>query len=277
MAEVVQGVGFNLRLRYLDEILRDKPQVAFWEVIAENLFENPEALALCEKIREDQPFALHCVGMNLAGTDALDSGYLAAIAELQERLDPFITSDHLCWQRHRGVSHHDLLPFPLNPANCSRVSARVQAVQEHLGRRIAVENLSYYVEYRASTLAEVDVMNEVAATSGCGLLLDLNNIEVNEANLGVSKLEYLERLDLDNVMEIHVAGGEEIDGVIIDTHGKVPTPFQHEALTHEALRGRPICYERDQHIPPLSESLELVEVLQGELDRSLPRTLEGPS
>lgn len=265
MASSVRGVGLNLRLGYLDEILETRPDVAFWEVIAENLFDNPEAVAKCASLRRDYPLSLHCVGMNLAGVDELDASYLTTIAELRQKLDPFLVSDHLCWQKHRGIHHHDLLPFSLTEESTERVVDRVDAVQEQLGCRIAVENLSYYVEYQSSTKAEVEVMSELASATGCGLLLDLNNIEVNHRNLGVSKEQYLSRLDPAHIAEIHVAGAELSDGRWIDTHGALPTPFQREALRQAHLSELPICYERDRNLPPLNDSVSVVAELEREL------------
>ena len=262
MASRVCGVGLNLRLSALSEALDSRPDVAFWEVIAENLFDDPVALARCETLRSDYPISLHCVGMNLAGVDALDAAYLDTIADLRHRLDPFLVSDHLCWQQHDGIRHHDLLPFPMTTASTRRVINRVGAVQERLGCRIAVENLSAYVEYQSSTKAEVDVLNDLASSSGCGLLLDLNNLEVNERNLGISKDDALARVEPRHVVEIHVAGGECVDGLWVDTHGAVPTAFQREALHRSSFADLPICYERDRNVPALAESVAVVRELE---------------
>lgn len=267
MDQPVRGIGLNLRLRYLDEVLATQPRVAFWEVIAENLFDDPKALHQCEILRQDYPLSLHCVGMNLAGTDPLDDRYLKLIGDLQIRLAPFQVSDHLCWQRHAGVSHYDLLPFPFNEPNIQRVEERISRAQERLQSTIAIENLSYYVEFRSSTQTEAAVLNSLANRTGCGVLLDLNNIEVNEHNLGHPTGSFLDEIDFDYVVECHVAAGEQIDDVVIDTHGGEPSPFQRLQLSERtALQQLPICYERDRNVPELAESLGVVAELQSLLD-----------
>lgn len=262
MESPVRGVGLNLRLSDIEDVIETRPDVAFWEVIAENLFDDPAALARCEVLRADYPLSLHCVGMNLAGVDDLDSSYLAAVARLVQRLAPFSISDHLCWQRHGGVHHHDLLPFPRNAASTRRVVQRVDAAQEQLGHRLALENLSSYVEYRSSTIAEVDMLNEIASSTGCGLLLDLNNIEINQTNLGVSADDYLDAIDRRHVVELHVAGGEKIEDLVIDTHGAAPTEFQRDMLSRPSWAELPVCYERDRNLGPLAERVSVVADLE---------------
>ncbi len=262
-----KGVGMNLRLSYLPALRQGPPQVAFWEVIAENLLGNPRALRQVAALRRDVPISLHCVGMNLAGTDPLDMDYLAQIEALIDALEPFQVSDHLCWQRHGGVSHHDLLPFALTQANADRVSSRIAATQEVLERPIAVENLSYYVEFKASDRGEQEILAQVAAQTGCGVLLDLNNIEVNAFNLGHDPSLYLHEGLLEHVVEVHVAGPEKNGELLVDTHGGLPSDFQRRALqTLPQLRDLPICYERDNKIPPLQESYREVQRLQTLLD-----------
>ncbi|MEL6177309.1 MAG: DUF692 domain-containing protein [Myxococcota bacterium] len=262
---IPDGVGLNLRLRYLDTILERRPaEAAFWEVIAENLFDRPQALERVKTIRHHRPIALHCVGMNLAGTDPISKPYLTRIRHLIAELDPFLVSDHLCWQTHGNISHHDLLPFPLTATNTRHVAARIHTVQEILGRPIAIENLTTYVAFRTSTEREEDLLNTLASATGCGVILDLNNIALNAHNLGQSDTHrYLERLDLRHVVEVHIAGPEPTpDGVLIDTHSSLPTPLQLDLVTqHPILRTLPVCYERDQQLPPLEESLKLVDRL----------------
>lgn len=260
----IRGVGLNLRLSYLPDLnaMTTRPEVAFWEVIAENLFEHEDALTAAQALRRDYPIALHCVGMNLAGYDPLDEAYLKRIRFLIEALEPFQVSDHLCWQKHGRISHHDLLPFPLTRGSADHVSQRISRVQHILGRPIAVENLSYYVEFRASTEPEASVLASVAAETGCGLLLDLNNIEVNAHNLGHDPERYLEPRVLEHVVEVHVAGPEEIEGLHLDTHGGLPSSFQLQSIIeHPALNTLPVCYERDTKLPPLDESVGWVERL----------------
>ncbi|MFN3202968.1 MAG: DUF692 domain-containing protein [Bradymonadia bacterium] len=255
------GIGLNLRLSYLDQVCDTPPgEVDYWEVIAENLIGNPQALEQVKTIRAHTPIALHCVGMNLGGVDPISTTYLDEIAELERVLDPWLISDHFCWQRFGGVSHHDLLPLPLSPSTCAHVAARINFVQQRLGRSIALENLSQYVVYRQSSMTEAESLQQIAESTGCRLLLDLNNIEINAHNLGVPVHRYMTAEFLEHVVALHVAGPEVVDDFWLDTHGSAPSNWQQHWVNH--LSHLPACYERDNAIPPLIESLAVVRVLK---------------
>lgn len=258
----VVGVGLNLRSEDLGPGASVPPGVAFVEVIAENFFSAPRALAALERLRRDVPVSLHCVGMNLAGVDALDPGYLARVSALIERLEPFSVSDHLAWQHLGAVHLHDLLPFPWRRRDLARLAARIHAVQTRLRRRLGVENISQYVDFHEDDLGEAEVLGELASRTGCGLLLDLNNLEVNAMNRGRTPDEALAHYDMAHVVEIHIAGPSRGECGWIDTHAGEPSAFQREFLGQQHAAARwPICFERDRDVPPVSERWAMVEDL----------------
>ncbi len=237
----------NLRLRYLHEVASDQAQVDFWEVIADNLIDDRLALTRLGDAVGATPVSLHCVGFDLGGVDPLESTYVKAIARLVETLRPVRVSDHLCWQRLDGEHFADLLPLPYSDKLIDHVADRINRVQDALGRQLSVENLSYYVQFAGSTLTEVDVLNALVRRTGCGLLVDLANIEVNEANLGIQADAFLASIDLDAVTELHLAGPEQVGDGLVDTHGG--TPSMRQLRWAGELRHVPACYERDTNLP----------------------------
>lgn len=259
------SIGLNLRLKYLEEMGDSRPNVAFWEVIAENLIHHDRALEGVLKLRRDYPIALHCVGMNLAGIDPIDPVYLGQVKGLIEKLEPFLLSDHLAVQGVGGYYHHDLLPFPRNRLHLKRVIDRVERVQEILGRRLLIENLSHYVEFQGSDYSEAEFLAEVSHKSGAGLLLDLNNIEVNHRNFAIPTAPYFEAPMVEAVEAIHIAGASVVEGLMIDSHSALPSAVQRRWLkTLLARRALPICYERDNQLLPLAQTTaELLDWMAG--------------
>lgn len=272
------GVGLNLRLDFIDEIVEQKPDIPFFEIIADNWFSTGPHHAKLEKIRQDYPIYFHCVGMNLGGYDKLNTAYIKKIKELAKRFEPLHISDHLCFQTHKSHSYHDLLPFPMNDDFANLIAARISFAQELVGETILVENLSYYLEFNQSTMSEPEFITEVTKRSGCKLLLDLNNIHVNQMNLGYDCREFLENYPLDRVGEIHLAGPELVDDVYVDTHGSyvadevlaITREVGEQLLGQEAkgpVKGVPIIYERDTNLPEFGD-------LVGEV-HSLSRSILG--
>ena len=250
--------GIGLRAEHAVEFLERQPDVGFIEVHAENYFgRGGRMLNLLEQARRDHALSLHGVGLSIGSTDPLDRMHLRRLAELAARLQPAFVSDHLCWSSHRGVHANDLLPLPLTAEALAHVVRRVDEVQERLGRTILLENVSSYFEYADSTIAEPEFLAAVARRTGCGLLLDVNNVYVSACNHGFDAADYLERIPRDAVHELHLAGhvrkpcpGGE---VLIDSHSE-PVCADVWDLYARALRrfgALPTLIEWDSDLPPL--------------------------
>jgi uncharacterized protein (UPF0276 family) len=250
--------GIGLRAEHCAEFLATAPDVGFIEVHAENYFgRGGPPLHVLGRARRDHALSLHGVGLSIGSTDPLDAAHLQRLAELIDRLQPAFVSEHLCWTSHRGVHLNDLLPLPLTTEALGHVVRRVDQVQERLGRTILLENVSSYFEYADSTIAEPEFLAAIARRTGCGLLLDVNNVYVSAANHGFDAADYLERIPRDAVHELHLAGhvrkacpGGE---VLIDSHSE-PVCGDVWALYARALRrfgALPTLVEWDSDLPPL--------------------------
>lgn len=250
--------GIGLRSPHFESFAAGRPDVAFLEVHTENYFyaggREPQLL---DRLREDYPLSLHGVGMALGSMDELDGAHLRRVAAAVRRFEPAVVSEHACWGRVDGEHFNDLLPLPFTTEAVQHLAARVREVQELLGRQILIENVSQYLRFRHSTLAEGEFLAAVVAESGCGLLLDVNNLYVNSVNVGLDPVETLEHIPAHAVHEVHLAGHlrKEIDGrpLLIDDHGsRVPDPVW--ALYAEALRRFgpvPTLIEWDTNVPEL--------------------------
>jgi uncharacterized protein len=258
-AGAAAAVGVGLRAPHYAQILRERPPLAFLEVHSENFFAaGGQPLAWLERFRGEYPLSLHGVGLSLGSADALDVRHLSKLGSLVRRFEPMLVSEHLCWSSFGGRHANDLLPLPYTDEALAHVVRRVHAVQEFLGRAILVENVSSYLQLPGSTIPEWDFIAEVARRSGCGVLLDVNNIWVSAVNHGFDPLRYLEAIDPASVGEIHLAGFERSDDMLIDTHG---ARVSDEVWSlYEAAIGRvgvrPTLVEWDTNIPPLGVLLE---------------------
>ncbi|HEY4107266.1 MAG TPA: DUF692 domain-containing protein, partial [Polyangiaceae bacterium] len=228
-------VGFGLRPKHYREILERGIRADFAEATSENfLGRGGRAHAVLERVRNDRPIALHGVSLSIGGTDPLNQAYLAELRALSEHVDALSVSDHLCFGTFRGHYAHDLWPLPYTEEALQHVVSRVHEVQAKLGRRILLENVSSYVEYRASALSEWEFLNEVAARAECGILLDLNNVFVSAHNLGFSAHEYLNGIAPARVEQMHLAGHSDGGGFLLDDHGS-PVTLEVWQLYERAL------------------------------------------
>jgi uncharacterized protein (UPF0276 family) len=175
------------------------------------------------RVREFWPLSVHGVGLSLGGTDPLSRTHLAALKRLVRDFEPALVSEHASWGSFDGVHYNDLLPLPYSEEALHNLAARVGAVQDHLGRRILVENVSTYLQFAASTMHEGEFLAALAAETGCGLLLDVNNVYVSAQNHGLDPLAFLDALPVSAVGEIHVAGHSRVvrggREILVDTHG----------------------------------------------------------
>lgn len=258
------GFGLGLRPVYYDDLLARAGGVDWLEIISENyLVPGGRPLAMLERLRADYPLVMHGVSMSLASTDPLDLDYLRALGRLAARIEPAWISDHLCWTGVHGVNLHDLLPVPYTREALDHVVARVSRIQDILGRRLVVENVSSYVRFEGEEMDEWSFVAQLARRSGCELLLDVNNVFVSGENHGFDADAFLDAIPAEHVRQFHLAGHSEGDGLKIDTHDQ-PICEEVWALYARACRRfGPVAtmIERDDNFPPFDE-------LVGELDRA---------
>ena len=256
------GFGVGLRPRHYREFLEGNPAVDWVEAISENFMgAGGRPLAVLEKVRRDRPVVLHGVSLGIGSVEELDPRYLKDWKALIERIEPSIVSDHLCWGRAHGRYSHDLLPAPFTEETVRHVVARVNQVQEFLGRRIALENVSSYFTFVQSELTEWEFLAQVANRSGCDILLDVNNIFVSSRNHGFDPDAYLAGVPAARIAQIHLAGHQRRPELIIDTHDG---PVSDEVW---ALYARTIgrfgkistLIEWDDRVPPLDVLLAEAE------------------
>ena len=257
MTDIVQplsGTGIGLRQPHYREVFERRPELAFLEVHSENFFlEGGASMHALERARGAYPISLHGVGLSLASADALAGEHLAKLKRLVDRVEPALVSEHLCWGSVGGVHFNDLLPIPYTGEALALLADRVDHVQATLKRRILVENLSAYVECRDSEMTETAFLAELARRTGCGLLLDVNNLYVNAINFGFDPLARLDELEADSIGQMHLAGHTVVDDCLIDTHGSlVGDPVW--SLYEQACRRfgpKPTLIEWDTDLPAL--------------------------
>lgn len=214
------GHGVGLRREHFERVLSAPTRVGWFEVISENfMVRGGRPLHVLEHVRRDYPVVLHGVSLSIGSTDPLREDYLAGLAELARRVEPAWVSDHLCWTGVGGHNAHDLLPLPYTEEALEHVSRRVAQVQERLGRRIALENVSTYLEFTGSALPEWEFLAEVAERADCGILLDVNNVYVSAVNHGFDPRKYLEAIPSERVWQVHLAGHSDRGTHLLDTHG----------------------------------------------------------
>jgi uncharacterized protein len=235
------GLGLGARGLHVRELLARSPDLrgtlGFLELLTENHLDvDPRREELTLQLAAAYPVVLHGVSLNVGSVDPLDRAYLRKVAALAERTRARWVSDHLCWTSVDGWNSHDLLPLPYTDATLRHVAARVRAVQDLLGRRIALENPSSYLRFAFSTMDEAEFMARLCDEADCALLLDVNNVYVSATNHGFDAHEYLAALPADRVVQIHLAGHSRRGGRLIDTHdAPVADPvwqLYEEAIAH---------------------------------------------
>lgn len=252
------GIGLGLRSVHFGHVLSRRPEVPWFEVISENHMgprggSGGRPLEVLASVRAGYPIALHGVSLNIGSTDPLDQDYLKKLRALAERVEPWIVSDHLCWTGAHGRNLHDLLPLPYTEEALEHVSERVLRVQEALGRPLALENVSSYITYAHSEMTEWEFIAAVVRRTGCGVLLDVNNIHVSAVNHGFDAREFLSGIPVSCVRQMHLAGYSEENGFLIDTHDH-PVSDPVWSLYADAVRRFgpvPALIEWDDRIPAL--------------------------
>jgi uncharacterized protein len=268
------GFGLGLRVDHYEAILADRPEVDWFEALTENyLVPGGKPLDYLMRIRERYPLVLHGVSLSIGSTQPLDRTYLAQVKALAARVEPEWVSDHLCWTGIAGRNMHDLLPLPYTEEALTNVVERVRTVQDILGRRILLENVSSYVSYRDSQVSEWHFLREIAERADCLILLDVNNIYVSSVNHEFDPLDYLNAIPVDRVQQIHLAGHENHGDYLIDTHDH-PVPDPVWELYSAAVRrfgSVSTMIERDANIPPLEELCSELDAARQLAARTLAR------
>ena len=250
------GFGLGLRTDHYQSIIDGLPGVDWFEVMTENyLVPGGKPLHYLDQIRRDYPVVMHGVSLSIGSTDPLDMDYLRQVRALAGRIEPEWISDHLCWTGVGELNLHDLLPLPYTEEAVAHVAERVQRVQDFLGRRILLENVSSYISFPQSSMPEWEFLTAIAKRADCLILLDINNIYVSGHNHGFDPDRYIESIDPQRVWQFHLAGHGRQGAYIIDTHDAPVIDPVWELYARAVQRfGRvSTMIERDDHIPPLAE------------------------
>jgi uncharacterized protein (UPF0276 family) len=253
------GHGIGLRTVHYGAVLDERPPVDWFEIISENfMVDGGNPRRVLRQVREHYPVVMHGVSMSLGSVDPLDEDYLTRLAQLAREIEPAWISDHLCWSSFGGHRAHDLWPLPFTEEALAHLTARISAVQERLGRRILVENVSSYVEYAHSTMREEEFLAALAERADCGLLLDVNNIYVSGRNHGFDAHAFIAAIPVERVGQIHLAGHSDHGTHLLDTHDH-PVCDEVWQLYREAIArfGKvATLIEWDDHIPELPRLVE---------------------
>ncbi|WII72928.1 DUF692 domain-containing protein [Bdellovibrio sp. 22V] len=267
-------VGLGLRpphYTYLEQ--RPATEVAWFEATSESYMNSRgRPIEMLQKIRQDYPVALHGISMNIGSPAGIRLDYLQKLRELIERVEPFIVSDHLSWTGTSDLNLHDLLPLPFTEDSVETLVSNIDFVQNFLRRPLILENVSTYISYRKNEMDEWDFVSEVSKRSGCGLLLDINNVYVNSYNHGFDPQYYLNHIPMDRVAQIHLAGPTDYGGYLFDTHStEIPDKvWDFFKLIAPRIRHLPVLIERDEDIPDFreleTEVMKAVYILENSYD-----------
>ena len=264
------GCGVGYKPQHFQDIMDDAGHVTWFEVHAENYMgQGGRPHAQMRHLAERFAMSVHGVGLSIGGESALDRDHLARLKDLVTWLNPASFSEHLAWSTHDSHFLNDLLPLPYTQATLTRVCDHIDQLQEVIGRKMLLENPSTYLAFSESDMSEIDFLTEVTKRTGCGLLLDVNNVFVSATNQKMNAVEYIDAFPLDQVGEIHLGGhDEDVDDhgepLLIDSHNQPVVNQVWSLFAHTILRGgpKPVLIERDSNIPPWAE-------LEGEAAQAL--------
>ncbi len=270
------GFGLGLRTEHYHPILDSKfsesLKVDWFEVLSENyMVPGGKPLYFLDKIRENYPVVMHGVSLSIGSTTPLDADYLRDLRKLADRIQPAWISDHLCWTGVHGQNMHDLLPLPYTEETAKHVVERVGIVQDYLGRRILLENVSSYASYIDSTMTEWEFITEVAEQADCLLLLDVNNIYVSGYNHQFDAKVFIDGVPKNRVQQIHLAGHHNHGDYIIDTHDAPVIDPVWDLYEYAISRFGAVStmIERDDHIPELAVLVEELQIARDIAAKSL--------
>ena len=258
-APIPAQAGIGLRAHHFREILDAPPPVAWMETHPENYFgEGGAPLRILERIRGRYPLSFHGVGLSLGSTDPIDHAHLHKLKGLIDRFEPAFVSEHLSWSSVGGCFFNDLLPLPYTAESLDHICARIDEVQTILKRPLLIENITRYLTWQDSPIPEGSFMAEAVKRTGCGILLDLNNVYVNSVNFHLDPFEFLDVIPPEAVQEIHLAGFDRFGRMLIDTHGQPVYPEVwglYKWVLHH-FGPRPTLIEWDTNMPPLAVLVE---------------------
>jgi uncharacterized protein (UPF0276 family) len=262
---VTLGYGLGARPQHYEALLGEHLGSVSWlEALTDNyLVPGGKPLHYLERLRAHYPVVLHGVSLSIGSSDALNFDYVRSVRALADRIEPAWISDHLCWTGVGGINLHDLMPLPFTEETVRHVVSRVHAVQELLGRRLVLENVSSYVSFTQADMTEWEFLREIAQRADCLLLLDVNNVYVSAVNHGFDPLTYLRGIPVERVQQFHLAGHQVQGEHLVDTHDAPVCEAVWQLFAAAVARFGPVStmIERDDHIPELPELL-------AELDRA---------
>ncbi len=265
------GLGVGLRAPHFSHILEHWPAVDWFEIISENYIDSQgRPRYVLDQIAERYPIVMHGVSLSIGSTDPLDFDYLKKLKALSTAIDAKWISDHVCWTGVAGKNTHDLLPIPYNEETLQHVASRVRQVQDFLERPLILEDPSSYVTFAASTMHEWEFLSALTEKTGCGLLLDVNNVYVSAINHDFDPAKYIENLPWESIVQFHLAGHTNMGDYCIDTHdGQVIDPvWQLYRLAHQRTGGVSTLLEWDANIPDFAtmhaEVLKAKKFIAGE-------------
>jgi len=259
------GFGLGLRKQHYEIILHERPAVDWFEIITENyLVPGGKPLDYLDRIRALYPMVMHGVSLSMGSTDPLDWDYLKQVKTLAKRIEPAWISDHLCWTGIKSINMHDLFPLPYIEEAIDHVAKRIRAVQDVLGQRILLENVSSYLTYTESQMNEWEFLSAVAEEADCLILFDINNVYVSAFNHEFDPRRYLEHIPIERVQQFHLAGHRDLGDYRIDTHDEPIIDPVWELYEIAVCRFGTVStmIERDDHIPPLAELLAELDQAQ---------------
>ena len=272
------GFGVGLRRPHYSEIIDTHPRMDWFEVTTENfMVEGGRPLEVLERVRERYPIVMHGVSLSIGSTDPLNRDYLRALDAMARRFEPAWISDHLCWTGVSDRNLHDLLPLPYTEEAAFHAAGRIREVQDILGRRILIENISSYMAFACSTLTEWEFLSAVAEEADCGILLDINNIFVNAFNHGLDAERYIDSVPIERVHQFHLAGHQDHGRYLLDTHDH-PLRAEVWRLYERAVRrfgAVSTLIEWDDHIPEFRELQTIADEARSRCDSAVRGAAQG--
>ena len=254
LGSIPARAGIGLRFVHHDALLEERPAIGWIEAHTENYFHDGAAPRALERARANYPLSLHGVGLGLGSAEGIDRAHLARVKSAIGRFQPALVSEHACWGQANGEFFNDLLPLPYTEEAVTLLSAHVREAQDFLGVQLLIENVSAYVAFEHSRLTEWEFLTAVVDQSGCGLLLDINNIYVSSRNLGLDAHAFIAGVPAASVREIHLAGHARNGAILIDDHGSAVCDDVWRLYTRaiERFGARPTLIEWDTDIPALA-------------------------
>ena len=268
------GLGIGLRTVHFPYILENHPAIDWFEIISENFIDSEgRPRDTLDKIAERYPIVMHGVSLSIGSTDPLNFNYLEKLKKLATEIKAHWISDHLCWTGVAGRNTHDLLPLPLNETTLEHVCNRIEMVQDFLERPLILENPSSYVTFAESTMTEWEFITEMSESTGCGLLLDVNNVYVSSVNHDFDPHSYLRHIPFHRVVQCHLAGHTNCGTHLIDTHDSevIDPVWQLYREVHSRTGGISTLLEWDAQIPPFEKVHAEVLKAKDHMEDQLPK------